>query len=138
MIVAYRNGLKPPLCVGENLEEREAGKTARKINMRSRVHCVLLHLRMLKTWLLLMNPYGLSAAKGKATPSDAQEVCRLIREKKSASSLLLMLLARYVFCTVAVLTKTIVASFNISGIDGVLVGGASLKADSFVAIVRSF
>ncbi len=34
MIAAYRNGLKPLLCVGENLEEREAGKTARKINMQ--------------------------------------------------------------------------------------------------------
>ena len=30
------------------------------------------------------------------------------------------------------------ASFNLSGIDGVLVGGASLKADTFAAIVRSF
>ena len=30
------------------------------------------------------------------------------------------------------------ASFNISGIDGVLVGGASLKAETFAAIARSF
>ena len=34
IIAAYRNGLKPMLCVGENLAEREAGKTARKINMQ--------------------------------------------------------------------------------------------------------
>ena len=38
MVAAYRNGLKPMLCVGENLEEREAGKTARKISMQLWTH----------------------------------------------------------------------------------------------------
>lgn len=62
MIAAYRNGLKPLLCVGENLEEREAGKTARKINMQLKSALRVVAPEDAETWLLLMNPYGLSAA----------------------------------------------------------------------------
>lgn len=105
MIAAYRNGLKPLLCVGENLEEREAGKTARKINMQLKSALRVVAPEDAENLVVAYEPLWAIGSGKAATPSDAQEVCRLIREK-SASSLLLMLLARYVFCTVAVLTKT--------------------------------
>ena len=72
-----------------------------------------------------------------ATAEDAQVVCRLIREKIAA------IFNEDVARKVRILyggsvNEKNAASFNISGIDGVLVGGASLKADTFAAIARSF
>ena len=72
-----------------------------------------------------------------ATAEDAQEVCRLIREK--ISKIFTPEIARKVRILYGgSVNEKNAADFNISGIDGVLVGGASLKADTFAAIVRSF
>lgn len=62
IIAAYRNGLKPMLCVGENLAEREAGKTARKINMQLKSALRVISAEDAETLLLLMSLSGLSAA----------------------------------------------------------------------------
>ena len=72
-----------------------------------------------------------------ATPEDALEVCTLIREK--IGKIFTPDIARKVRILYGgSVNEKNAASFNLSGIDGVLVGGASLKADTFAAIVRSF
>lgn len=137
MIAAYRNGLKPLLCVGENLEEREAGKTARKINMQLKSVLRVVAPEDAENLVVAYEPLWAIGSGKAATPSDAQEVCRLIREK--IGKLFTPDVARKVRILYGgSVNENNAASFNISGIDGVLVGGASLKADSFAAIVRSF
>ncbi len=137
MIAAYRNGLKPLLCVGENLEEREAGKTARKINMQLKSALRVVAPDDAENLVVAYEPLWAIGSGKAATPSDAQEVCRLIREK--IGKLFTPDVARKVRILYGgSVNENNAASFNISGIDGVLVGGASLKADSFAAIVRSF
>lgn len=137
MIAAYRNGLKPLLCVGENLEEREAGKTARKINMQLKSALRVVAPEDAENLVVAYEPLWAIGSGKAATPSDAQEVCRLIREK--IGKLFTPDVARKVRILYGgSVNANNAASFNISGIDGVLVGGASLKADSFAAIVRSF
>lgn len=137
MIAAYRNGLKPLLCVGENLEEREAGKTARKINMQLKSALRVVAPDDAENLVVAYEPLWAIGSGKAATPSDAQEVCRLIREK--IGKLFTPDVARKVRILYGgSVNANNAASFNISGIDGVLVGGASLKADSFAAIVRSF
>lgn len=137
MIAAYRNGLKPLLCVGENLEEREAGKTARKINMQLKSALRVVAPEDAENLVVAYEPLWAIGSGKAATPSDAQEVCRLIREK--IGKLFTPDVARKVRILYGgSVNENNAASFNISGIDGVLVGGASLKADSFAAIVRSF
>ena len=65
------------------------------------------------------------------------EVCNLIREK--ISKIFTPDIARKVRILYGgSVNEKNAASFNLSGIDGVLVGGASLKADTFAEIVRSF
>lgn len=65
------------------------------------------------------------------------EVCTLIREK--IGKIFTPDIARKVRILYGgSVNEKNAASFNLSGIDGVLVGGASLKADTFAAIVRSF
>lgn len=137
MIAAYRNGLKPLLCVGENLEEREAGKTARKINMQLKSALRVVAPEDAENLVVAYEPLWAIGSGKAATPSDAQEVCRLIREK--IGKFFTPDVARKVRILYGgSVNENNAASFNISGIDGVLVGGASLKADSFAAIVRSF
>lgn len=137
IIAAYRNGLKPLLCVGENLEEREAGKTARKINMQLKSALRVISAEDAENLVVAYEPIWAIGSGKAATPEDALEVCTLIREK--IGKIFTPDIARKVRILYGgSVNEKNAASFNISGIDGVLVGGASLKADSFAAIVRSF
>lgn len=137
IIAAYRNGLKPMLCVGENLAEREAGKTARKINMQLKSALRVIAPEDAVNLVVAYEPVWAIGSGRAATPADAQEVCRLIRDK--IAKILSPEIARQVRILYGgSVNEKNAADFNISGIDGVLVGGASLKADSFAKIVRSF
>lgn len=137
IIAAYRNGLKPMLCVGENLAEREAGKTARKINMQLKSALRVISAEDAENLVVAYEPIWAIGSGKAATPEDALEVCTLIREK--IGKIFTPDIARKVRILYGgSVNEKNVASFNLSGIDGVLVGGASLKADTFAAIVRSF
>lgn len=137
IIAAYRNGLKPMLCVGENLDEREAGKTARKINMQLKSALRVISAEDAENLVVAYEPIWAIGSGKAATPEDALEVCTLIREK--IGKIFTPDIARKVRILYGgSVNEKNAASFNLSGIDGVLVGGASLKADTFAAIVRSF
>ena len=137
IIAAYRNGLKPMLCVGENLAEREAGKTARKINMQLKSALRVISAEDAENLVVAYEPIWAIGSGKAATPEDALEVCTLIREK--IGEIFTPDIARKVRILYGgSVNEKNAASFNLSGIDGVLVGGASLKADTFAAIVRSF
>lgn len=137
IIAAYRNGLKPMLCVGENLAEREAGKTARKINMQLKSALRVISAENAENLVVAYEPIWAIGSGKAATPEDALEVCTLIREK--IGKIFTPEIARKVRILYGgSVNEKNAASFNLSGIDGVLVGGASLKADTFAAIVRSF
>lgn len=137
IIAAYRNGLKPMLCVGENLAEREAGKTARKINMQLKSALRVITAEDAENLVVAYEPIWAIGSGKAATPEDALEVCTLIREK--IGKIFTPDIARKVRILYGgSVNEKNAASFNLSGIDGVLVGGASLKADTFAAIVRSF
>ncbi|WP_444337047.1 triose-phosphate isomerase [Phascolarctobacterium succinatutens] len=137
IIAAYRNGLKPMLCVGENLAEREAGKTARKINMQLKSALRIISAEDAENLVVAYEPIWAIGSGKAATPEDALEVCTLIREK--IGKIFTPDIARKVRILYGgSVNEKNAASFNLSGIDGVLVGGASLKADTFAAIVRSF
>lgn len=137
IIAAYRNGLKPMLCVGENLEERESGRTARKISMQLKSALKVIAPEDAENLVVAYEPIWAIGSGKAATAADAQEVCRLIREK--IAKIFTPEIARKVRILYGgSVNEKNAAEFNISGIDGVLVGGASLKAESFAAIVRSF
>lgn len=137
IIAAYRSGLKPILCVGENLQEREEGRTARKINMQLKSALRVIAPDDAENLVVAYEPLWAIGTGKAATPEDAQEVCRMIREK--ISRIFTPEIARKVRILYGgSVNEKNAASFNVNGIDGVLVGGASLKADSFAAIVRSF
>ena len=125
IIAAYRNGLKPMLCVGENLAEREAGKTARKINMQLKSALRVISAEDAENLVVAYEPIWAIGSGKAATPEDALEVCTLIREK--IGKIFTPDIARKVRILYGgSVNEKNAASFNLSGIDGVLVGGASL------------
>ena len=133
---AYRNGLKPVLCVGENAEERAEGKTSRKISMQLQNALKGITAREAENMVVAYEPLWAIGSGNAATAADAQEVAVLIRSKIEK------IFSEEVARKVRILyggsvTEKNAADFVQGEIDGVLVGGASLKADSFSAIVRS-
>lgn len=137
MSAAYRNELKPVLCVGETEEERKQGSTAAKITgqLRSALANVTEEQALLLT--VAYEPLWAIGTGNTATAADAQEVCLLIR------SVLEKLFGEAVARHIRILyggsvKESNAAQFRLDGVDGVLVGGASLQVDSFAGIVRSF
>ena len=133
---AYRNGLKPVLCVGENAEERAEGKTSRKISMQLQSALKGITAQEAENMVVAYEPLWAIGSGNAATAADAQEVAVLIRSKieKIFSEEVARKVRILYGCSV---TEKNAADFVQGEIDGVLVGGASLKADSFSAIVRS-
>ncbi|MCD8175052.1 MAG: triose-phosphate isomerase [Phascolarctobacterium sp.] len=137
MDAAYRNGLKPILCVGENMEERKNGRTSRKIGMQLKSALKVVSAEEAENLVIAYEPIW-AIGSGKAATADvAREVCCLIRNK------IAKLFSEDIARKVRILyggsvNEKNAAESNVSGIDGLLVGGASLTAKSFSAIARSF
>lgn len=137
LIAAYRNGLKPMLCVGEDLAGREAGKTARIISMQLSSALKVITPKQAEELCIAYEPVWAIGSGKAATPADAQEVCHLIREK--VAKLMSPEIARKIRILYGgSVNEKNAASFSIGDVDGVLVGGASLKVETFAEIARVF
>ena len=131
------HGMTPILCVGETAEERKNGQTEERIASEIRTALFVIDKKDVGSLVIAYEPIWAIGSGKAATPEDALEVCTLIREK--IGKIFTPDIARKVRILYGgSVNEKNAASFNLSGIDGVLVGGASLKADTFAAIVRSF
>jgi len=131
-LIAQR--LVPMLCVGEKLDQREAGRTAEVV--RRQLKAVLAELTVTEASELLIayEPVWAIGTGKVARPQDAAEVHREIRN---------VLHEHRVPGRIPVLYGGSVNLANVAGllaedeIDGVLVGGASLEAEGWAAIVAA-
>jgi triosephosphate isomerase len=132
---AMAAGLKPIVCIGETLEEREAGKTLAVV------------FRQLDAFIdnLAQKPgFGVVAYEpvwaigtGKvATVAQAQEVHAAIRQRLAQKSPELANVTRILYGG-SVKPDNAKSLLESADIDGALVGGASLKAEGFAAIVAA-
>ncbi len=136
MRAAYRNGLKPMLCVGENANEREEGKTSRKISMQLKSALKGITPEEAQVLVIAYEPLWAIGNGRAATAKDAQKVCLLIRNK--VEKIFSADIARKVRVLYGgSVNAENAADFAVDGIDGVLVGGASIDAQAFSKIVRS-
>jgi triosephosphate isomerase (TIM) len=133
---ALASQLYPIVCVGETLEEREAGKTRQVLERQFAGGFLGLTPREISRIILAYEPVWAIGTGRTATPEMAAESHRLLRE-----------LARKQFgdepaINLRILYGGSVKPDNIGGlmaqpeIDGALVGGASLQPDSFADIVN--
>lgn len=135
---ALAAGLVPIVCVGETLEEREAGKTAAVVTGQVQGSLAGLSAADLEKVVVAYEPVWAIGTGKVATPEQAQEVHALIR------ALLAGLSSPEVAARVRIQYGGSVKPNNAADlarqpdIDGALVGGASLKADDFLGIAKAF
>ncbi|MFM8735441.1 MAG: triose-phosphate isomerase [Pirellulales bacterium] len=135
---ALAAGLTPIVCVGETLEEREAGRTADVVTTQVRGSLAGLSPADVDKVVIAYEPVWAIGTGKVATPQQAQEVHALIR------SLLGSIASPAVAATVRIQYGGSVKPDNAADlaaqpdIDGALVGGASLKADDFLGIAKAF
>lgn len=135
--VALENGLVPIVCVGESLEEREAGRTVDKVSFQVRAALAGLDVAGVEGVVLAYEPLWAIGTGETATPGQAQQVHLAIR------SLVGELYGEATAQSMRILYGGSVKPHNISeliqqpDLDGALVGGASLEADSFLSIART-
>ncbi|MBF0507024.1 MAG: triose-phosphate isomerase [Nitrospirae bacterium] len=131
--IARKHALQVIFCIGESLEEREAGKTFEVLN------------REIGEGLKEVSPEGIIVAyepiwaigTGKtATTEQAQEAHYSIREKLAALYSNAAAQEIRILYGGSVTPDNIDALMRCADVDGALVGGASLKADSFSKIVK--
>ena len=135
---ALAAGLTPIVCVGETLQEREAGRTAAVVTTQVQGSLAGIPATDLDKIVVAYEPVWAIGTGRVATPQQAQEVHGLIR------GLLAGLASPEVAGRIRIQYGGSVKPDNAAelasrpDIDGALVGGASLKADDFLGIARAF
>ena len=134
---AISGGLLPILCVGELLDERDAGQTEAVVARHMKTGLAGLSREKMSAVTIAYEPVWAIGTGRTATPQQAQEVHAFIRN----------LLARMYDADLARETRILyggsVKADNArelmaqEDVDGLLVGGASLKADEFVRIIQA-
>ncbi|HPN88348.1 MAG TPA: triose-phosphate isomerase [Candidatus Omnitrophota bacterium] len=133
---ALKHGLTPIVCIGEVLQEREEGKTFDVLNKQCTESLAGLSTDEMQKIIIAYEPVWAIGTGKTATPDQAQEAHQYIR------GLLAKLFNKEVADVVRIQYGGSVKPDNIKelmaqpDLDGALVGGASLKSDSFVAIVK--
>jgi triosephosphate isomerase len=131
---AFAHGLKPILCVGETLEEREAGITASRVEGQVRKGLEHLSSDNVQDLVIAYEPVWAIGTGKTASAEDAEKVISHIRQ------VLNEMFGERIGAQIRIQYGGSVKPDNIKelmkkpNIDGALVGGASLKADSFSKI----
>jgi triosephosphate isomerase len=133
-VAALAAGLTPIVCIGETLAEREAHETERVV-VRQLDAIVAALGPKLSAMVLAYEPVWAIGTGRTATPQQAQDVHKLLRSRLAAADKraegVLVLYGG------SVKVDNAKALFGCPDIDGGLIGGASLKADEFLAIARA-
>jgi len=131
-----RWGMTPILCVGETLEEREAGTTEDKVTRQVQAGLAGLTADQVGGMVIAYEPIWAIGTGRTATPDDAQAVCGAIRTIVMASHGRDAAMSLRIQYGGSVKPENAAELMARPDIDGALVGGASLEADSFAAIIR--
>ena len=134
---ALAHQLVPIVCVGESLEERERGETERRVEIQLRGGLTELDDSQARQIIVAYEPIWAIGTGRTASPEQAQEVHRFIRNvlearfsEETANAIRIQYGGSVKSSNVAVLMTQ-------PDIDGALVGGASLTADSFISLVNN-
>ncbi len=133
IVAALKIGLKPILCIGEKLEENEAGKTEEIVT--AQLTSSLAGIRNFDGLVIAYEPVWAIGTGRAATGEQANKTLSLIREtihrvygEKSAADIRILYGGSVTAANIAEFVRQ-------PEIDGALVGGASLKAAEFISIV---
>ncbi len=125
-MAARKSGLTPILCVGETLAEREAGRTEEVVG---RQLDALSKVTDFGNAVLAYEPVWAIGTGRNATPEQAQDVHAFLRKRIPAANRILY--------GGSVKPQNAAAIFAMPDVDGGLIGGASLVAQDFLAILKA-
>ena len=133
---AFANGLKPIVCVGETLEQREAGQTVEIITSQIEKALDGLTEEQVENTIIAYEPIWAIGTGKTATAEQANETIKSIRDK--ICQMYGQMVSNGVIIQYGGSVKSTNAKeiFAMSDIDGGLVGGASLKPEEFSKIVN--
>ena len=134
---AHNVGLKPIVCVGETLSQRESGKAKEIVTNQIKSGLKDLTKNEIMSTIVAYEPIWAIGTGKTATKEDANETIKWIREeleniygKENADKVIIQYGG-------SVKSENAKELFEMSDIDGGLVGGASLKPDEFAKIVNA-
>ena len=135
-VAAQSRGLQPILCVGEQLAEREAGRTHEVIARQLDAVLAVADVAEVGRAIIAYEPVWAIGTGRTATPEQAQDVHAFIRERIAARD------ATIAACLPLLYGGSVKAGnaaelFAMPDVDGGLIGGASLKAEDFLAICKA-
>jgi triosephosphate isomerase len=137
VLKALEVGLKPILCVGEKIEQRRAGRTEQVVAEQVRKGLKGVSREQMAKLTMAYEPVWAIGTGLNATPEQAQEVHAMLRalvaelyDGDVASNLVIQYGG-------SVKADNAADLMGMDDVDGALVGGASLKAESFVPIVQA-
>ena len=134
---AFSHSLTPIVCVGETLEEREAGETESKVEAQVEKALAGLNDEQAKQAIIAYEPIWAIGTGKTATSEDANEVCGAIRSKVESlfgSNVADDIRIQY---GGSVKPENIEELLAMEHIDGALVGGASLQPESFLKLLEA-
>jgi triosephosphate isomerase len=136
-LAAHAASLKPIVCVGETLQEREAGKTEEIIGRQLQGSLAGVSKQQMEETIIAYEPVWAIGTGRNASPKQAQEVHAFIR--RTVASLFDEAVAKRVRIQYGGSVKPANARELMSqaDVDGALVGGASLEVRSFSDIVKN-
>ncbi|MEM8943759.1 MAG: triose-phosphate isomerase [Planctomycetota bacterium] len=136
-VAALAAGLKPIVCVGELLEEREAGRTAAVIRDQFQGSLAGISAHDMKNVVIAYEPVWAIGTGKVATPEQAEEVHADLRKQLTDRYNAELAEVVRILYGGSVKPGNAAELLGQPNIDGALIGGASLKADDFLAIASA-
>ena len=134
---AFNHGLVPILCVGESLEQREAGTTNDLLTEQLEKDLAGLTKEQVAKLVIAYEPIWAIGTGRTATAEVADETCGFIRETVERLYDEATAEAIRIQYGGSVKTSNIDELMSKPNIDGALIGGASLKAEDFIVLVKA-
>jgi triosephosphate isomerase len=130
---ARAGGLTPILCVGETLEQREAGETEAVIARQLQAVLAINGIASFDTGVIAYEPVWAIGTGRTASPEQAQQVHAFIRSQLEKEDVMIARLTRLLYGG-SVKAANAAELFAQADVDGGLIGGASLTASDFLGI----
>ncbi|MDR9838778.1 triose-phosphate isomerase [Herbaspirillum huttiense] len=135
-VAALKAGLVPVVCVGETLEQREAGQTNEIVGGQLDVVLAALSVEEAARIVVAYEPVWAIGTGKTATPEMAQEVHAMLRARLGAKSAEAAAKVRVLYGG-SMKPDNAGQLLVMADIDGGLIGGAALKAADFLAIIKA-
>ena len=134
LAAAFRHGLKPILCVGESLDQREAGRTTEIITGQLKGNLAGFNTTQLAMLTIAYEPVWAIGTGKAASPEQAIPVHQTIRQFLQQEWSSAIAQGTRILYGGSVTPQNVISFLASDEIDGALVGGACLQVESFASI----